>query len=162
MSNEEQELDGLPEQSSKKGVIIAAVVSLLLGVGVGFGAATALGGDEEDAPAAAGSGEEDAVVTETQIVDLGEFTINLRNTAGGRVLKMKLSVEALITAVPVIEVRSAQLRDAVLMLASDYTVAELDGLDNRMAFRDEIHTRLASILGEEQVTRVYFTDFVVQ
>jgi len=50
----------------------------------------------------------------------------------------------------------------VLMLASDYTVAELDGLDNRMAFRDEIQTRLNGVLAPAEVRRVYFTDFIVQ
>lgn len=168
-SDEQEQEEVVPPKSSKLPLIIASVVCLLLGAGGGYGAATALGSGEAEAAAAAaaaappddanGDGQPDE---ETTIADLGEFTVNLRNTAGGRVLQMKISLEVALSGAEAVTLHQSQLRDAVLMLASDYTVPELDGMDNRMAFRDEVHTRLNGVLQSKAIQRVYFTDFIVQ
>jgi flagellar FliL protein len=75
---------------------------------------------------------------------------------------MKISAETTESAAAQIATRTPEIRDAILMMASDYTIAQLDGEDNRLAFRDEIEIRLDTILGPDQVERIYFTDFVVQ
>lgn len=155
---DEQPMDEVPK-TSRVPLLIASVVCLLLGTGVGYGASQYLGGSS--APAAATAAvDPDAGPTET--VSLGEFTVNLRNTAGGRMLQM--SISALVTKAALEEFNNsqAQMRDAVLVMASDKTVAELDGGDNKIDFRNDVLTRLNGVLGTEAVRAVYLTRFVVQ
>ena len=165
-SDEQDQEESENPRGSKLPLIIASVVCLLVGAGGGYGAAMMLGGgDAEAAQAEAPPDDADGDGTPdeaTTIADLGEFTVNLRNTAGGRVLQMKISLEIGVSTVEAVTAHQSQLRDAVLMLASDYTVPELDGMDNRMAFRDEVHTRLNGVLQSKAIQRVYFTDFIVQ
>jgi flagellar basal body-associated protein FliL len=154
-----EDLDvAVEERSSGSGktTAIVAVICLALGGAGGFFGA-GLTGETSGGGAGVEEGSEP-----TTISDLGEFTINLRNTAGGRVLQMKISAETTESAAAQIATRTPEIRDAILMMASDYTIAQLDGEDNRLAFRDEIEIRLDTILGPDQVERIYFTDFVVQ
>ena len=132
---------------------IVAVVCLLAGGAGGFFGAGAMPAGSED-------GAEESLNSE--VATLGEYTINLQNSGAGRVLQMTLSAEGSPSAVALLAERNPEIRDAIIMMASDYTLAQLDGTDNRLAFRDEIETRVDTILGEEDVDRIYFTDFVVQ
>ena len=161
----------------KKGMlpVILAVVGTLVVAGAGglaggyflFGgdkpaaAADAAGADGAKAPASG-----DAMVPDlgpsSEVISLGAFTVNLRDSAGGRLLQMDVSVEGDGSAGTMVEEREAQLRDAILMLASDYTYLELEGVDGKMRLRDEIHRRVNMVLAPEKVSRVYFTAFVVQ
>ena len=75
---------------------------------------------------------------------------------------MELAVEASGDAVSLVEDREARIRDAVLILASDYSFAELEGLEGKLRLRDEIQRRINIILEDEKVERVYFTAFLVQ
>ena len=54
------------------------------------------------------------------------------------------------------------MRDALLSLASDYSYSELEGIDGKMHFRDELLGRLNRVLEGPRVHRIYFTEFVVQ
>jgi flagellar FliL protein len=58
--------------------------------------------------------------------------------------------------------KEAQLRDAIIVLASDYTYLELDGLEGKMRLKDEVLKRSNAVLAPEKVERVYFTNFVIQ
>jgi flagellar basal body-associated protein FliL len=75
---------------------------------------------------------------------------------------MNLSVETNVDLSLKITERTAEIRDSILMLSSNYTIAQLDGMDNRKDFQDAIETRVDTILGEDQVERIYFTNFVVE
>jgi flagellar basal body-associated protein FliL len=153
--NDEEETAVEPaKKGGGKGVIIVALVCLIIGaIGGFFGAGVVNGGSP------GGGAEPDG---QTTITNLGEFTVNLRNSAGGRVLQMNLSVETNVDLSLKITERTAEIRDSILMLASNYTIAQLDGMDNRKDFQDAIETRVDTILGEDQVERIYFTNFVVE
>ena len=151
--NDEEEKVVEPEKSGGKGTIIVALVCLIIGAVGGFFGAGFVNTSSPEAGAPDGK---------TTITDLGEFTVNLRNSAGGRVLQMNLSVETKIDLSLKIEERKAEIRDSILMLSSNYTIAQLDGMDNRKDFQDAIETRVDTILGEDQVERIYFTNFVVE
>ncbi|MFT4977057.1 MAG: flagellar FliL protein [Myxococcota bacterium] len=157
---DDEELDEVPK-ASKMPLIIASVVCLLLGGGAGFGAAQMFGGDESSAVAAGGAAA-DPNAEPAQTMDLGEFTVNLRNTAGGRMLQMNIAVLVAESALEGFAEQQAQMRDAILLMSSDYTVADLDGQDNKLDFRDEVLTRLNGVLGADMVRAVYLTRFVVQ
>lgn len=158
----DEELEEAPKPS-KLPLIIASVVCLLLGAGGGYGAAQFLGGDEEGAAVAVAEGEDpDAEVEPATTIDLGEFTINLRNTAGGRMLQMNVAVLVAESAVEQFTEKQSQIKDAINIMSRDYTVNDLDGKDNTMHYRDEVLTRLNGVMGSEVIRAVYLTRFVVQ
>lgn len=182
MADEDLLDDEIEIKPSKKPLIIAAVGALLIGAGGGFGAATFLGGgddaaeeegeegegeDEEEGDGLADAGDigdlgPDGEPITREIVSLGKFTVNLRGGGGGRILRAEIEVETTSLHTATIEEVMAMLRDAVILLASDYTFSDLDGLDGKLRLRDELLSRLNASLEEPIVRRVYFTDFVVQ
>jgi flagellar FliL protein len=97
------------------------------------------------------------------VVSLGLFTVNLRGSGGGRVLRAEVQVEVDADEYLVVETRKPVLRDAIITLASDFSYTDLEGLDGKTHMRDELHGRLNAILsGHPKVEHVYFTEFVVQ
>jgi len=153
-NDEEEKVEPEKSGGGGKGIIIVALVCLIIGAVGGFFGAGLVNGSSSEAGVDPNG--------ETTITDLGEFTVNLRNSAGGRVLQMNLSVETKLDLSLKFEERKAEIRDAILMLSSNYTIAQLDGMDNRKDFQDAIETRVDTILGEDQVERIYFTNFVVE
>ncbi len=113
-----------------------------------------------DAPKAVGA----PAAGKTAVVELESFTLNLKDSAGGRKLAMKLALEGPPTLQTAVDERRAQIRDAVITLASDYSYLDLDGADGRLRLRDEIQRNLNSVLEPQGVAiqRVYYTEFVVQ
>ena len=47
------------------------------------------------------------------------------------------------------------------MLASDYTVTQLNGLDGRSELKDQIHVRVKNIIKPVQIDNVFFTKFII-
>lgn len=163
--------DVLPEQrrSMVLPLVGVGVAALALGIGGGYalfgssGAAESAEATEAGGDAGAtGASPIAAIVPSTQVVELGSFTINLRDSAGGRILQMDLAVECGADGGDLVKSREAQLRDAIIMLASDYSYLELDGTDGRLRLRDESHRRINAVLAPQKCNRVYFTKFVVQ
>jgi flagellar FliL protein len=97
------------------------------------------------------------------VVNLGTFTVNLRGSGGGRVLRTEVQVEVSAKDSEAIEDHKPVLRDAVITLASDFTYGDLEGVDGKTHLRDELLGRLNTVLeGKPTVDRLYFTEFVVQ
>lgn len=173
MSAEEiEEVEDVPKKS-KLPLILAGAAAFILGGGAGFGGSMAMSADPAEAAVVeCEEGDEDCVPTEGEaaapepvrvVHSLGQFTVNLRGTGGGRVLRMEVQVETTDTALPVVEEHSAQLRDSVITLASDYSYADVEGLDGKTRLRDELLGRVNTLLpADGRVERIYFTDFVVQ
>jgi flagellar FliL protein len=111
------------------------------------------GGAEGDAPKPKGARE---------VFDLGPFTTNLRGAGGGRVLRTQVQVEIRSQDIEFVTERKAMMRDSVLTLVSDYSYADLEGVDGKTHLRDELQGRLNAVLGGDKVLRVYFTEMVVQ
>ncbi len=162
----EEEQEGPKRPALLLPLLGVAIVMLILGLGGGYFAAGMFGGEGGDASEATDGAEGDevasAIMPSTQVVMLGSFTINLRDSAGGRLLQMDLSVECGGEASNLVKSREAQLRDSIIMLASDYSYLELEGTDGRLRLRDESHRRINAVLAPEKCSRVYFTKFVVQ
>ena len=152
------------------GILGLVLVTALVSVGATYllvrsGDAPAAAGEAGAAGAEAGGSGEASIpdlMPSSEVVSLGSFTVNLRDSAGGRLLQMELSVEGSGDTASQVEDREAQLRDAILMLASDYSFLELEGTEGRIRLRDEIHRRINVVLSPAKVDRVYFTSFVVQ
>ena len=147
-------------------MILGLVSALLIGGAGGFGAAT-FAGNSADA-AAEGEGALDAEgnrvagPNDRVIHDLCQFKINLRGAGGGRVLRMTMHLETDGRSAASMADKNSQLRDSVLMLVSDYTYADLEGVDGKRRLQDELLGRLNSVMAPGRVERVYFHDFVVQ
>ncbi len=95
--------------------------------------------------------------TDVRILD--EFRVNVSGTAGARILVMEIAVEGTSSALDNIEHRQHQIRDAIFLLTSDYTVMELEGLDGKLRLRDDIHRRINAVLAPHKIGRVYYTRF---
>lgn len=157
---------------SKLPLILAALAAFILGGGAGFGGSMMLGGDEaeaaEEGEAVDENGEPidpeaEAMEAQRVVLPVGAFTMNLRGSGGGRVLRMEIQVETTIGDQPMIEESIPMLRDSVITLVSDYSYADVEGLDGKTRLRDELLGRMNALLpGEESIQRVYLTEFVVQ
>lgn len=179
MADDEVTEDSASESKRRGGMlpmILAAVVALVIGVGGGGAGVWFLLGNDKPAQAGEGDGEASAegdaaadgeavaVKPTNEVVDLETFTLNLRDSAGGRKLVMKIALEGQSGVGLLIGDHTAQIRDAIITLASDYTFLEVDGTNGKLRLRDEIHRNVNAILEESgaKVTRVYFTEFVVE
>jgi flagellar basal body-associated protein FliL len=169
MSDEDEPAPPKPSAIAK---IVPFVLVLAVGMAGGYGvsmvlgsgkaeASTPGGGEAPEAPAGE-HGQVAAAAPTSGIVNLGVFTVNLRGSGGGRVLRTEVQLEARADASATIDAHSAHLRDAIITAASDYTWAELEGVDGKTRLRDELLARLNGIVAPHVVDRVYFTQFVVQ
>jgi flagellar FliL protein len=153
-------------KSSKLPMILGMLGVLVIGGGIGW-AVSALTADSDPAAAEAAAAkaaleyEEGSRPVDTSMTNLGNYTVNLRDSSG-RVLAMKIEVESDAASSLKVEERMAQLRDSIILLASDYSYTELEGIDGKFRLKDDIHARINAVLEPTQVRRVYFTEFVVQ
>ena len=96
-------------------------------------------------------------------VALPSVMVNLADAAGDRYLKVGMEVEVSSPeAARDIQAQSAKIRDAIIILLSSKSYAELSTTEGKMQLKNEVASRLNQILGTPRVVRVYFTDFVVQ
>jgi flagellar FliL protein len=168
MADEEEEVFEAPPPSKLPVILGVVAAAILGGAGVAFlmggtgdaageGLIGAAGAAEEGAPGPGALGGNERIV-----FSLETFNVNLRGAGGGRVLRMEVQIEIRQKDEQHIQRAVPRLRDGVLTLASDYTFADLEGLDGKTRLRDELHGRLNKLLDYGRIERVYFTEFVVQ
>lgn len=167
-----------PKDEQKKGgklkwIIIAVVILALVaggafmfrdkimgmfGMGEKTTEATADGAPKD--PLAAGDQGEPK---DTVLVTLPSFIVNLADPLGRRYLKLTLDVELRDQeAADKLTKEEPKVRDAVILLLSSKTFADLSSIENKLGLKDEIVKRLNQIVGGSNVLRVYFTELVVQ
>jgi flagellar FliL protein len=163
MADEPEIEDGESEGGGKSKVLLIVgllAILALIGGAVFFFMSS---GDDDPAEIAGADplepSEESSSSLSTEVYELGEFQVNLSGTMGGRILMLEIAVEGSADSVSSIETRQHQIRDAILMLASDYSVSELEGLDGKLRLRDDIHRRINAILAPHRINRVYYTEF---
>lgn len=144
------------------GVVIVAVVLVLT---LGGGSKKEGGGEakaEKKAGSHGGGGAAGAPVAGT-VFPLEPFIVNIYDGQEVRYLKVKVEFEMSGPEVkPEIDARQAPLRDAILVLLTTKTLQEIQDLQGKNQLREEILAAVNKILPPGKVTRVYFTDFVVQ
>jgi flagellar FliL protein len=97
------------------------------------------------------------------IYPLEPFIVNIYDGQEIRYLKLKVEFEvAGAEAKGEVEARQAPLRDAILVLLTTKTLQDIQDLQGKNQLRDEILTATNRIVPPGKVTKVYFTDFVVQ
>ncbi len=126
--------------------------------GSGHGEEAAAGEHGEGAKKSATGGS----ASDSAVVSIGQFTVNLRGTGAGRVLRIEIYCETDQGSQDAVTENNAPLRDAVVTLVSDYSYSDLEGLDGKTRLRDELLARMNALLGGNRIKRLYFTDFVIQ
>jgi flagellar basal body-associated protein FliL len=101
----------------------------------------------------------DAPTRSTVIRELGVHHLSLSAPDGDRTLILEIAVEAAPDSIDVIVAREGQVRDGILMLASEYTASDVEDLDGRMRLRDDIHERIRAAVAPHKVARVFYTEF---
>ncbi len=171
MARDMDEYEDVPEEGGPSGLLVILVIAnlvLTLGLGsfVAFDFFTRP--DSAELAAAAGGGGEggaDAVVPPEPMAtyEFEPFIVNLMDSANIRYVKVKMEVE-LSTAdmLPEIEEKMPALQDMVIGMLSNRSYSELLGVRGKTQLREEMLRRMNQILTTGDVTRIYFTEFVVQ
>lgn len=153
---EEQEQQTEPKKKSNlKWIIIAAVILVVVASGAvaGFYFFSKKEGKKPAAP-------QPAVVA---IWPMEAFIINIADTNGERYLKLVIQLEISdASVIPELELLKPRLRDSILDLLTPKTYKDLMDLAGKQRLREDIAGRVNNILSKGKVTKVYFTDFVVQ
>jgi flagellar FliL protein len=143
-------------------VVIGLVANTLVGAGA---LALALTGRSaaKEAEHAAAKREAAAPGAVGPQVKLEPFVVNLNDPEGSRYLKLTTELELSgPEAQAELNVRMAQVRDALLIHLSGQTYDGVRGEEGKKALRDGLHARIEGILGARTVKGLYFTEFVVQ
>ncbi|MBJ6801273.1 flagellar basal body-associated FliL family protein [Geomonas propionica] len=168
-----------PEKNNKKlFIIIGAVVAVLA---IGGAAAFFMGGSKKEkapaegakveAKAEGGGGEhgapakggEGATAGGGTVYPLEPFIVNIYDGQELRYLKLKVEFEmANPQAKAELDAKLAPLRDAILILLTTKTMQEIQDLQGKNQLREQILAAVSKVVPPSKVTKVYFTDFVVQ
>lgn len=162
----DKKVDSEQPKDQKKGgkkLLLIILLGVVLLIGGGVAAFLLLHGNANADPAkqaAEKAAKENAV---GPMVNIDSFIVNILDKDGTRYLKAALTLEldSEITANEVKE-RMPQIKDAILLLVSSKTFAELQDLQGKLQLRAELTSRLNDLLKTGKIKQIYFTDFVVQ
>jgi len=149
------------------GIILGVLIILLGGGGVAgwfmFFTKDAAEGDlPAQAEAAQGASTE---ATQSIIVPLDSFIVNLMDRTGSGKRYLKTTIELDVRdeeSQAIVDVRKAQLRDAILLLLTSQSFAEINTIEGKQALKKALLLRINQALGGRIVSGLYFTEFVVQ
>ncbi len=179
MAKDDQAGTEAPEGGNKKMlfIIIGAAVAVLLVLVVVFmmmgkggkketkegeGAKTeaAAAGAHGGAPAAGGEGGAAGAAT---VFAMEPFIVNIYDGQELRYLKVKIEMEMANPAIKAeLDGRLAAIRDAILVVLTSKTLQDIQDIQGKNQLRDEILTAVSKIVAQGKVTKIYFTDFVIQ
>ncbi len=166
MADEEKE-GGKKKKSGKLKWILLLLILLLLGGGGYFAYMKFMAEPAKDEAAQAGDqaagGEDSNTPTDTKVVTLPTFLVNLADPLGRRYLKITMDVEvAGSKTAEKMDKEMPKVRDAIILLLSSKTYADLASLENKQLLKMEIVNQLNLILETSNILRVYFTELVIQ
>lgn len=155
-----EQLDPQPETKKKapllKWIIIISVVLLLVIGGAGAGYYFLM-----KAPAKKAVAQVQPVIG--TVYPMEPFIINLQDNQGERYLKLIMQLEISDPlGVKELDLLKPKMRDNILDLLSAKTYKELMDVGGKQRLREEIIMRLNSIVTTSKITKIYFTEFVVQ
>jgi len=97
------------------------------------------------------------------ILPMDAFVVNIAETNGERYLKIVIQLEVSDPAVgSELEQIKPRIRDSILDLLTPKTLKDLTDLAGKQRLREDVAGRINNILQHGKVTKVYFTDFVIQ
>ena len=164
---------GDEEKSGGGGLLrlILPVIALLIGAGVGYVVGTSFTEKNYEDAALLDPGAEpgrqtrDVSAIVGDIYELDPFVVNLNEPRGNRYLKVTIQMELAMDSpelLPELERRKGQLRDTILGLLTSKSSKDLQLLEGKFRLREELISRVNSMLVNGRITRIYFTEFVIQ
>ncbi|MDL2279375.1 flagellar basal body-associated FliL family protein [Desulfovibrio sp. OttesenSCG-928-G11] len=157
--------DATPKKKSKLKWVILLVLILLL-AGGGAAAWFFFLQDKFLPPDGEAQTETVAVAPANPVgttVPMPVFTTNLADPLGKRFIRLNIEVEvANAQAAQELAAQNARVRDAVLLLLSSKTYADIATTESKLMLKSEITERLNAILGTGKVYQVFITDMVIQ
>jgi flagellar FliL protein len=155
----------VPAEGTRGGIMHAVALGCALALALGSLAWAAwrmgfgqVGPQPPSSIAAAGATGRDGALE-----PLDPFIANLSDEDGRRYLKATMQVEFYDAIVPPeFQHRLPQARDMLLTLLSSKTFADVRTPQGKAVLREEIVNRLNTVLNEDAVKAVYFTEFIVQ
>ena len=164
----------MPEDEApkkKKGKFLKILILLILFAGIGFAVWKYLmpivmesgPAGETQTPVQSQGNAEEPIIGSNIVVPLPTFMVNLSDPLGRRYIKLTLEVEVTSEqAAAELENSTAKVRDAVNLLLSSKSYADLAPAESKIMLKNEIVERLNQILGGPKVARVYFVEIVIQ
>lgn len=108
-------------------------------------------------------GEETHPPLKAKLVELPTILVNLADPLGRRYLKISIEIEVKgKNPGAIVEKKMPMIKDALILLLSSKTYDDLASLQKKYELKMEIAQRLNQIFGKPLVTRVFFTEFLVQ
>ena len=163
---EQGEEKAKPGRSKNKMLLIGGVV--LVSVALTAGVFMYIQNGHNSASAAEAGGEKKAEQVKKKaapvMYPLEPFIVNINDGHDMRYLKVKLELETTAAGEAKAEFDPylAPLRDSILVLLTSKTLQDIQDLPGKNRLREEILATASKILPPGKITRVYFTDFVVQ
>ena len=157
------------EEGSGGGImkLVLPIVALLIGVGGGCYLGSSMTeqsiSEAEQLEPKAEKVTKDPNAMVGEMFKLDPFVVNLNEPRGNRYLKTTIQLEMDSEALQSeLERRNAQLQDVILSLLTSKSSKELQALEGKFRLREELLSRINALLVNGTVTRVYFTEFVIQ
>lgn len=152
-----------------KGLIIAIMAVVLIGLGVGgylfMNGKSSDGGQDGHGGAhgAAPSHGEAPAGAKANIFALEPFIVNLQDNSGTRYLKLTVNLELPPgSSLDELTTQSTQIRDSLIILLSSKSYSDIGTVEGKYQMRDEIIARVNQYLANTKVKTAYFTEFVIQ
>jgi flagellar FliL protein len=94
---------------------------------------------------------------------LEAFIVNLADKGGKRFLRVAMHLELEDKNLAgEIDKRLSQIRNRILMILPTKRFEDISSTEGKIALRDEIMTKLNSLLKDGSITNIYFVEFVIQ
>jgi len=141
-------------------MVIAGLLVFLLGgvLVIGYFNIMGLPGEKEEAEKV----EEEELPTAT--LELGTIIVNLANPGGNRYLKCDIVLEYHDSEELEAELKEKehQITDTVITTLRSKTVEQIQPLDKVAPLKNEIITAINSCLTKGEISRLFFTEFIIQ
>jgi len=119
--------------------------------------------EKEEGSSKHGEGESAEEEPANNIYMVKEIIVNPAGTSGTRFLSTSIGFQLANSEVSkLFEAQEAVVRDVLITILSSRTVPELTDSQQRENLRQQILLQVRKLLGTEEVTAVYFTEFVLQ
>jgi flagellar FliL protein len=94
---------------------------------------------------------------------MDSIIVNLMDNNGERYLKITIQLETSNEdCIPELDSLKPEIMDGLLDLLSSKEYIQIVGFEGKQRLRDEIAIRVNNYLEKGQITRVYFTEFIIQ
>lgn len=153
-TEEQEKQEKLPKKKDRKKLFISsAVFSLIILV---IGTAYYFYGDK-----VFGSIKEQKTESIEKIVSLDPFIVNLMDSYSQlKYLKIVIQIET--NNPELVKAKIPNLRDAIIFVLTQKTPEELIVQEGKLSLKNEIKEATNKVVGENRISNVYFTEFVMQ